>query len=205
MCQSPSDYGRASLKALRRGELPPNLDFWPDEPPKEVMAKRKSETVSLQVDKPKAAKIYPVPLGNAFASTLSQDPISSIRDFSMPPTVAETLAELLALYEAGESVEWPNGYNPELARRFIAFDSGQESSEFVHSHVITSVVESEAGDSNVVNTTSQQGLDHAILQDLLDLHDVGEQVSWPSGLSAPLARSIVLGVPHGVPDSTVRT
>ena len=190
-CQPPTDYGKASLCAIRDGRLPAGLTSWPSEPQSKSIRTKAIVAMSDPVAKrPKVMRPNRVPLGSSFAMSLT----SSGSEITHPPQVFQhDLQDLLELHDAGHVVIWPEGYDASSARQFVSFinftsaDANSSTTE-----VATLVTDEPTGAPDIASSpASSSTVDGNILADLIDLSEAGEKVIWPPGYTLEIAKRAV--------------
>ena len=112
---------------LRKGELPPKLDKWPDQDvsAKPVVSENKRGCEQAATPVSKLLRYETVPLGNAFPMRIDECPsVSSVEQVSQLTTPSQmfisNLQELVELAECGENVVWPGNLNFASAKQLIA-------------------------------------------------------------------------------------
>ncbi len=124
-CVPPTQYGLASLKAIRDGRLPPNLPEWPEDeglidrplcqqskPSKSFQGLRIKRPVSI-FSTPAAEEVRASPLPTV-PSTPSTNVILVLPDY------LKNIQDLIDLHNAGEPVIWPAGLSALTASTAIS-------------------------------------------------------------------------------------
>ena len=126
-CAPPTQYGMSSLAAIREGQLPPKLPYWPAEPPlTPLVTKRKVDEAERSAHS-KLPKKEVIPLGNAYATSLTELSPSLRASSSEHRLTAEDalpaelriIIDLFTLEGRGEVVTWPPGLDSALAYQTI--------------------------------------------------------------------------------------
>ena len=125
--QSKKEFGIATLRALRKGELPPKLDKWPDQEvsAKPVVTESKRSCEQAAPSASKVARYESIPLGSAFPMRIDDSPTVSIEQQVTQPTIPShvfisNMQDLVELAEYGERVVWPGNLDLESAKQLIA-------------------------------------------------------------------------------------
>ena len=102
------------------------------------------------------------------------------------PSAADSLEELLSLQASGETVQWPKGYDAQMARQFVAFDRDGTCPDTQDSRDTTPPHSTEP--YPVERTTFRNPVDTYALAQMLELHKAGIAVNWPSGFDVEKAQ-----------------
>ena len=201
-CVPPRRYGAASLAALRSGLPPPGRDPWHMQ--KEIdrpFLKRTAKSfvgVRLPINRKHnvtkvAPSILPLP-DDPTESAATPCPLLFPAVPELPPQL-QVPAEMLELAQDGEKVVWPPGLSAFQVQGMLNqhfYPSSSSCAPVTHQPIPLPAPTEEAS-SSTAGVRPQINLD--LLADLVDLHDAGEPVSWPCGVSPTEAKDLLRSTP----------